>query len=161
MMRSGWTRHRGRGSSRHPATPKCCWIPITSLVVSPIHPLARRASVASAYRRASGSSCVQGEAGTRSMFESYLSECGGGYPGLQYHHRDGQCRHHQGELVAQDLGISVIAHSACREDEQAGRPAVVPLEKPGMVRRINMVHHQDFSHPEITEELRRLYIGRR
>ena len=65
------------------------------------------------------------------------------------------------ELVAQDLGISVIAHSACREDEQAGRLAVVPLEKPGMVRRINMVHHQDFSHPEILEELRRLYIGRR
>ena len=32
---------------------------------------------------------------------------------------------------------------------------------PGMVRRINMVHHQDFSHPEILEELRRLYIGRR
>ena len=57
--------------------------------------------------------------------------------------------------------ISVIAHSACREDEQAGRLAVVPLEKPGMVRRINMVHHQDFSHPEILEELRRLYIGRR
>ena len=63
--------------------------------------------------------------------------------------------------MAQDLGISVIAHSACREDEQAGRLAVVPLEKPGMVRRINMVHHQDFSHPEILEELRRLYIGRR
>ncbi|MFQ9990799.1 hypothetical protein [Ruthenibacterium lactatiformans] len=54
-----------------------------------------------------------------------------------------------------------MAHSACREDEQAGRLAVVPLEKPGMVRRINMVHHQDFSHPEILEELRRLYIGRR
>ncbi|MFQ8833743.1 MAG: LysR family transcriptional regulator, partial [Ruthenibacterium lactatiformans] len=34
-----------------------------------------------------------------------------------------------------------MAHSACREDEQAGRLAVVPLEKPGMVRRINMVHH--------------------
>ena len=130
------------------------------LVVSPIHPLARRASVAIG--------ALQGErfimrpkgAGTRSMFESYLSECGADIRDFNIIIEMDSVATIK-ELVAQDLGISVIAHSACREDEQAGRLAVVPLEKPGMVRRINMVHHQDFSHPEILEELRRLYIGRR
>ena len=129
-------------------------------MVSPIHPLARRASVAIG--------ALQGErfimrpkgAGTRSMFESYLSECGADIRDFNIIIEMDSVATIK-ELVAQDLGISVIAHSACREDEQAGRLAVVPLEKPGMVRRINMVHHQDFSHPEILEELRRLYIGRR
>ena len=38
------------------------------------------------------------------------------------------------ELVAQIVG-HFRRHSACREDEQAGRLAVVPLEKPGVVKR--------------------------
>ena len=77
------------------------------------------------------------------MFESYLSECGADIRDFNIIIEMDSVATIK-ELVAQDLGISVIAHSACREDEQAGRLAVVPLEKPGMVRRINMVHHQDF-----------------
>ena len=93
------------------------------LVVSPIHPLARRASVAIG--------ALQGErfimrpkgAGTRSMFESYLSECGADIRDFNIIIEMDSVATIK-ELVAQDLGISVIAHSACREDEQAGRLAV-------------------------------------
>ena len=90
------------------------------LVVSPIHPLARRASVAIG--------ALQGErfimrpkgAGTRSMFESYLSECGADIRDFNIIIEMDSVATIK-ELVAQDLGISVIAHSACREDEQAAR----------------------------------------
>ena len=63
MMRSyeldvaSWT-----GSSRHPATPKCCWIPITCVLWC--RPSTRWHGVPaspSAHCRASGSSCVPRE----------------------------------------------------------------------------------------------------
>ena len=46
------------------------------------------------------------------------------------------------ELVALGMGITVIAHSACREEELAGRLAVIPIENARMMREINMVHHK-------------------
>ena len=78
------------------------------LVVSPIHPLARRASVAIG--------ALQGErfimrpkgAGTRSMFESYLSECGADIRDFNIIIEMDSVATIK-ELVAQDLGISVIA----------------------------------------------------
>lgn len=61
------------------------------------------------------------------------------------------------ELVGMDLGVSVIAYSACREEVQRGKLAVVPIENFSMAREINMVHHRDFAHREILEELRNIY----
>ena len=63
------------------------------------------------------------------------------------------------ELVALGMGITVIAHSACREEELAGRLAVIPIENARMMREINMVHHKSFTHTEILEEFRRIYTA--
>ena len=130
------------------------------VVMSPKHALAKRTAITLQELKAESLILRREDAGTRRLFESSLT-------GHMENIRNFDVRLEMDninaikELVAANLGVTIIAHSACREDEQAGRLAVVPLEKPGMVRRINMVHHQDFSHPEILEELRRLYIGRR
>ncbi len=130
------------------------------LVVSPQHPLARQAGVSIGALKSQRFIMRSPGAGTRHMFESYLDECGVDIRDLNIIIEMDSVSTIK-ELVAQNLGISVVAHSACREDERSGRLAVVPLERPGMVRRINMIHQQDFAHPEILEELRRLYVGRR
>ena len=61
------------------------------------------------------------------------------------------------ELVSMDLGITVIAKSACREEAAAGRLAVIPIENSSMVRQIDIVYLKDFMHPEIVEEIRKIY----
>ena len=61
------------------------------------------------------------------------------------------------ELVSLNMGISIIAHSICREEEQQGKLAVVPIENSNMIRQINMVHHPDFSHQEVLDDLRHIY----
>ena len=127
------------------------------LVVSPAHPLAGRTAVSLAELKAERFIMRPQTAGTRVLFESYLAQYGEDIRDLNIMIEMDNVATIK-ELVAQNLGITVIAHSACKQEEKTGRLAVVPLEQPGMVRRINMVHHQDFSHPEILEEFRRLYI---
>ena len=55
------------------------------------------------------------------------------------------------------MGVSIIARSACRQEEAQGRLAVVPIENARMTREISMVYQKDFSHPDFLEELRKLY----
>ena len=61
------------------------------------------------------------------------------------------------ELVSMDMGITVIAKSACSEEAAAGRLAVIPIENSSMVRQIDIVYLKDFMHPEIIENIREIY----
>ena len=61
------------------------------------------------------------------------------------------------ELVAHNLGISVIAYSALREEEASGKLSIVPIENSSMVREINMVYHRDFSHINVLDGICQLY----
>lgn len=61
------------------------------------------------------------------------------------------------ELVAANMGVTIIAHSACREEEAAGQLCVVPIEDVKMVREVNMVCQEDFKHTEVLAEVRRIY----
>ena len=60
-------------------------------------------------------------------------------------------------LVSMNLAVSVIAHSACREELRSGRLAAVPIENANMTREINMGYHHDFSHLDLLEERSRIY----
>ena len=61
------------------------------------------------------------------------------------------------ELVSLNLGVTIVSRSACREDEKAGRLVVVPFEDARMTREVNLVYHRDFSHPDVPDDLRRIY----
>ena len=61
------------------------------------------------------------------------------------------------ELVTMDLGITIIAKSACREELASGRLAIIPIENSSMVRQIDMVYQKDFLHPELIQNIRGIY----
>ena len=61
------------------------------------------------------------------------------------------------ELVTMDLGITIIAKSACREELASGRLAIIPIENSSMVRQIDMVYQKDFLHPEFIQNIRGIY----
>lgn len=126
------------------------------LAVSPSHPLAGRGSVRVEELKNERFILRSRGANTRILFENYLT-------GLQQSIRSFNVIMEIDnvatikDLVAQNLGITIIGHSACREDELAGRLAIVPIENSGMIREINMVHHKDFTHTEFFDEFRRIY----
>lgn len=126
------------------------------LITSPMHRFAKRQSVSLSELRDERFILRSPMAGTRQLFENYLvsrSESIKNFNVIVEIDNVAIIR----ELVAKDLGISIIAHSACKEAEQSGELAVIPVENSSMVRQVNMVHHKDFSHTEILEDIRRIY----
>lgn len=65
------------------------------------------------------------------------------------------------ELVASNLGVTVIAHSACREETADGRLVAVPIEGMKMIREINIVYQDDFNHPEVLADIKKIYASYR
>ena len=126
------------------------------LVVSPQHRFAGRSSVLLQELKDEKLILRSSGAGTRIQFDSYLlnhSESIRNFNVMLELDNLATIK----ELVALNLGVSIISRSACREDERAGRLAVVPIENARMIREISLVYHRDFSHPDVLDDLRRIY----
>ena len=95
-------------------------------------------------------------AGTRQLFEKHLEARGLSLEGFNVMMELDNVAMIK-ELVSMDMGITVIAKSACREEAAAGRLAVIPIENSSMVRQIDIVYLKDFMHPEIIENIREIY----
>lgn len=61
------------------------------------------------------------------------------------------------DLIRKDLGISILAKSACMDELRKGKLTALPIENLSMVRETNLVYHKDFSHVEVLKEISRLY----
>ena len=61
------------------------------------------------------------------------------------------------DLIRKDLGISILAKSACIDEIKKGKITVLPIENLSMIREINILYHTDFSHRDMLEELMQLY----
>ncbi|MGI6116417.1 LysR family transcriptional regulator [Luoshenia tenuis] len=126
------------------------------LVVSPQHPFAGRAQVSLDELKREKLILRSRAAGTRLLFDNYL-----------YNHSDDIANYNIvietdnittiKELVAQNFGLSVMARSACRAELAAGRLREVPMENFRIVREINLIYREDFSHTDILGEIRQLY----
>lgn len=126
------------------------------LIVSPKHRFAGRSSVNLVELKGEKFILRSKNTGTRSLFENYLqgqSETIRNFNVMMEIDNVPTIK----ELVAQDLGISIIAHSTCREEILEGKLVAVPIQNSRMIREINMVHQPDFSHPEILEDFRAIY----
>lgn len=129
------------------------------LVVAPEHPFASRPSVTLEEIQREKLVLRLKSAGTRKLFEGYLYSHG-------YHIADFNIMMEIDsvstikDVVAANLGISVISHSVCREEERRGELVVVPIENCRMLREINMVYPEDFPYPEMLQELRAEYEKR-
>lgn len=61
------------------------------------------------------------------------------------------------DLVRKDLGVSILARSACMDELGKGKLTALPIENLNMVRETRIVYHRDFSHLELLQEITRLY----
>ena len=61
------------------------------------------------------------------------------------------------DLIRKNMGISILARSACMDELRKGKLTALPIENLSMVRQTNILYHKDFSHPEMLQTITRLY----
>ena len=126
------------------------------VITAPQHPFARRQSIQPAELKGERLILRSAKAGTRTLFDGYLQSCGESVQNFNVMMELDNVAMIK-DLVSQNLGVSVIAKSACREEVRAGRLAAVPIENASMSRDIRLIYHSDFGHPDVLEELREIY----
>lgn len=61
------------------------------------------------------------------------------------------------DLIRKDLGVSILAKSACMNELKKGKLTVLPIENLSMVRETNIVYNKDFSHIDILKDITKIY----
>ena len=61
------------------------------------------------------------------------------------------------DLIRKDMGISILARSACMDEVRKGKLTVLPIENLSMARETNLVYHRDFPHVEALKEIAAVY----
>ena len=60
-------------------------------------------------------------------------------------------------LIRKDMGVSILAKSACMDELRKGKIVALPIENLSMIRETNLVYNKDFIHMEVLQEITRLY----
>jgi len=126
------------------------------LIVSPKHAFAQRESVTLEELKQEKFILRSSSAGTRTLFETHLLKQNESINNFNILIETDNISTIK-ELVASNLGVTIMAHSACRDETHSGKLVEVPIENMNMHREINIVYHRDFTHPEILEDLLRIY----
>lgn len=61
------------------------------------------------------------------------------------------------DLVRKNLGVSVLAKSACAREIRKGQLIALPIENLSMVRETRIVYNRDFTNKEVLQDIMRLY----
>ncbi|HIX91999.1 MAG TPA: LysR family transcriptional regulator [Firmicutes bacterium] len=61
------------------------------------------------------------------------------------------------DLIRKNLGVSILARSACMDELSKGKLTALPIENLSMVRETNLVYHDDFGHEEILKSIMKVY----
>ena len=61
------------------------------------------------------------------------------------------------DLVRRGFGVSVLARSACLDEQRKKKLALLNIENLSMVRETNIVYRKNFEHPELLEGIVRQY----
>lgn len=61
------------------------------------------------------------------------------------------------DCIRKDLGISVLAKSACMDELRKGKIAALPIENLSMARETNIVYHKDFAYTDILQGIMTTY----
>ncbi|SHI19827.1 LysR family transcriptional regulator [Sporanaerobacter acetigenes] len=126
------------------------------LIVSPKHKFAKKKSVSLFELKKEKFILRSSNAGTRILFENHLLSHSENIKNFNIVIEIDNITAIK-ELVASNLGVSIMAHSAIKEEEASGKLVVVPIENLNMVREINMVYHHDFKHTQVLKDIRRIY----
>lgn len=126
------------------------------LIVSPQHPFAKRRSISLHELKTEKLILRTATAGTRILFDNYLAGLSESVKNFNLMMELDNIAMTK-ELVSMNLGVSIIAKSACLDEVRHKKLVIVPIENVRMTREINIIYQKDFSHPEILEELRQIY----
>lgn len=55
------------------------------------------------------------------------------------------------ELLVKNIGVSVLAKSACLDEEKNHKLVLLPIEGLAMIREVNLVYPKDFGHTEVLD----------
>lgn len=61
------------------------------------------------------------------------------------------------DLIRRDIGISILAKSACLDELRKGKITALPIENLSMIREINILYHSDFQHLDILQAILKEY----
>ena len=61
------------------------------------------------------------------------------------------------DLIRKNLGISILARSACMDELRKGKLTALPIENLSMTLETNLVYHRDFAHKETLQDILALY----
>jgi len=61
------------------------------------------------------------------------------------------------DLIRRDIGVSILARSACLDELKKGKITVLPIENLSMIREINILYHNDFKHVDILDNIMKEY----
>lgn len=61
------------------------------------------------------------------------------------------------DLVRKDIGISVLARSACLDELRKGKITALPIENLSMIRETNIIYRKDFTHFHVLREITKIY----
>lgn len=125
-------------------------------VVSNNHPLAKKSMVTLSDIRRENLILRLPDSGTRNLFVSHIEQMNMTLEDFQVILEVDNIATIK-DLVRKDMGISILAKSACIDELKKGKITVLPIENLSMIREINILYHNDFSHREMLEELMQLY----
>lgn len=129
---------------------------VLCLAVSPMHRLAKEETVSLEEIRCEKLILRSRSAGTRQLFEKHLEDRNMDLSKFNVMMELDNVSMIK-ELVSMNLGITIIAKSACLEELASGRLSIIPIENSTMVRQIDMVCQKDFIHPQLIENIRLIY----
>jgi len=61
------------------------------------------------------------------------------------------------DLIQRDIGVSILARSACLDEIKKGKITVLPIENLSMIREINILYHCDFKHVDVLQYIMKEY----
>lgn len=61
------------------------------------------------------------------------------------------------DLIRRDIGVSILSRSVCLDELKKGKITVLPIENLSMIREINILYHNDFTHVDILQNLMKEY----
>ncbi len=129
------------------------------LVVSPASHLAKRSSVNLQELKKEKFVLRTPDAGTRSLFEKYLISVSETIDNFNVIIETNNIKTIK-ELVASNLGVTIISHSAVEQDLGRGKLVAVPVEGLHIVREINLVYQREFRHAHVLEDIRKAYADK-
>ena len=60
-------------------------------------------------------------------------------------------------LIRKNLGISILPKSTCMDEVRKQKMTILPIENLSMIRETNIIYLKDFSHPEVLQDITKLY----